>query len=65
MARLLIRDACVLTLGPRSSNHSQADVLVEDDVIAEIGQGLRARDAEVIEGGDAIVMPGFVDTHRH
>ncbi len=65
MARLLIRGACVLTLGQRSPNHPEADLLVDDGRIAEIGQGLRVRDAEAIDGTDAIVMPGFVDTHRH
>lgn len=63
--RLLIRGGCVLTLGPKSSNHPEADVLVEDGRVAEIGPKLRARDAEVIDASAAIVMPGFVDTHRH
>jgi cytosine/adenosine deaminase-related metal-dependent hydrolase len=46
-------------------NHTVADVLVEDGRIREVGTGLRARDAEVIDATDAIVMPGFVDSHRH
>jgi cytosine/adenosine deaminase-related metal-dependent hydrolase len=46
-------------------NHAEADVLVEDGLIAEVGPGLRARDAEVIDASETIVMPGFVDTHRH
>jgi cytosine/adenosine deaminase-related metal-dependent hydrolase len=63
--RFLVRGGCVLTLATRSPNLPRADVLIDDGVVAEIGQGLRARDAEVVEAADTIVMPGFVDTHRH
>ena len=63
--KILIRGGCVLTLGPKTPNHAQADVLVEGGMVAEIGTGLRARDAEVIDATNTIVMPGFVDTHRH
>lgn len=65
MSRTVIRGGCVLTLGDRTTNHVRADVLVEDGRIAEVGTGVRARDAEVVEASDAIVMPGFVDAHRH
>ena len=63
--RVLIAGGCVLTLGTRTPNHKQADVLIEDDVIAEVGTGLRAHHAEHVDATDTIVMPGFVDTHRH
>ena len=64
-SRTLIRGGCVLTLGVKSPNFTQADVLIDDDRVAEVGPGLRARDAEVVDATDTIVMPGFVDTHRH
>lgn len=64
-ARLLIKGGCVLTLGPKSQNFPQADVLIEDGRIAEIGRDVRARGAEVVDAADTIVMPGFVDVHRH
>ncbi|MFF0339902.1 amidohydrolase family protein [Kribbella sp. NPDC004875] len=40
------------------------DVLIDAGRIAAIGNGLRV-DAEVIDARDRIVVPGFVDTHRH
>ncbi len=64
-SRILLSGGCVLTLGAKTPNLTQADVLIEDGVIAEVGTGLRARDAEVVDATDTIVMPGFVDTHRH
>jgi cytosine/adenosine deaminase-related metal-dependent hydrolase len=63
--RVLLRGGCVLTLGAKTPNHASADVLIDDGKIAEVGPGLRARDAEVVDAADTIVMPGFVDTHRH
>jgi cytosine/adenosine deaminase-related metal-dependent hydrolase len=55
----------VLTLGERTPNLTGADVLIDDGVVAEVGRGLRDRDAERVDVTDTIVMPGFVDTHRH
>jgi len=63
--KILLRGGTVLTLGAKTPNHALADVLIEDDRVAEVGPGLRARDAEVVDATDTIVMPGFVDTHRH
>jgi 5-methylthioadenosine/S-adenosylhomocysteine deaminase len=64
-SRILFSGGCVLTLGERTPNFAQADVLVDDGKVAEIGSGLRARDAERVDAADTVVMPGFVDTHRH
>ncbi|HWO69915.1 MAG TPA: amidohydrolase family protein [Actinomycetota bacterium] len=64
-ARILLRGGCVLTLGKGTPNLRRGDVLIEGDRIAQVGQDLRARDADVVDAAGAIVMPGFVDTHRH
>jgi 5-methylthioadenosine/S-adenosylhomocysteine deaminase len=63
--KTLLRGGCVLTLGAKTPNFAQADVLIQDGKLAEVGARLRARDAEVVDAADTIVMPGFVDTHRH
>ncbi len=65
MTKTLIRGGCVLTLGTRTPNFPRADLLIDQGTIAEVGTGLRARDAEIVDATDAIVMPGFVDAHRH
>jgi len=64
-SRTLIRGGSVLTLGVKTPNFDAADVLIDDGRVAEVGRGLRARDAELVDASDTIVMPGFVDTHRH
>jgi cytosine/adenosine deaminase-related metal-dependent hydrolase len=38
---------------------------MEGTKIAAVGPNLSAPDAEVIDASNTIVMPGFVDTHRH
>lgn len=63
--RVLVRGGTVLTLDPALGDFSSADVLIEDDRILEIRPGLEVDGAEVIEADGMIVMPGFVDTHRH
>jgi cytosine/adenosine deaminase-related metal-dependent hydrolase len=65
MTRILLRGGCVLTLGARTPNFTEADVLIQDGIVVEVGTGIRARDAEQVDATDTIVMPGFVDTHRH
>ena len=62
---VLIRNGCVLTLDRRIGDFSRADVLVRHGKIAAVGPGLETADAEIIDASDCIVMPGFVDTHRH
>jgi cytosine/adenosine deaminase-related metal-dependent hydrolase len=64
-ARFLLRGGCVLTLGAKTHNLTRGDVLIDRDTVADVGAGLRSRDAEVVDASDTIVMPGFVDTHRH
>jgi 5-methylthioadenosine/S-adenosylhomocysteine deaminase len=62
---ILIRNGCVLSLDKKIGNFHQADVLIEGTKIAAVGPELIAADAEVVDASDMIVMPGFVDTHRH
>jgi cytosine/adenosine deaminase-related metal-dependent hydrolase len=56
----------VLTLDPSLGDMPNADVLIDGETIAAVGSGLSAGpDDNVIDARKRIVMPGFVDTHRH
>lgn len=63
--KTLIRGGQVITLDPKIGSFQRADVLVSDGKIVAVGVDLAAGDAEVIDAAKMIVMPGFVDTHRH
>src|SRR4051794_25761272 len=63
--RLLIRNGFVVSMDPDVGEIANGDVLVEDGTIVEIGRGLEVSDAERIDASGMIVMPGFIDTHRH
>ncbi len=41
------------------------DLLLRDGVVAEIGAGLSADDAEVVEASGLVALPGLVDLHTH
>jgi cytosine/adenosine deaminase-related metal-dependent hydrolase len=63
--RILIKGAYVLSQDPAVGELAGGDVLVEGDRIAGVGKGLSADGAQVIDATGDIVIPGFVDTHRH
>jgi len=63
--RTLIKGGIVLTQDDELGELPNADILVEDDRISAIGPNLSAEGAEVIDAEGDIVIPGFIDTHRH
>ncbi|WP_063043835.1 amidohydrolase family protein [Nocardia pseudovaccinii] len=63
--RLLIRNGYVIDVDPAPVARPATDVLIEGDRIAAVGTQLPADGAEIIDATDRIVLPGFVDTHRH
>ncbi|WP_200531047.1 amidohydrolase family protein [Halorubrum sp. LN27] len=65
MTRKIIQDGMVLSLDPDIGDLEEADVLIEDGEIVEVGHGLSTENAEVIDASGQIVVPGFVDSHIH
>ncbi|MER7914162.1 dihydroorotase [Streptomyces sp. NPDC096068] len=58
MSKILIRGAKVLGGEVR-------DVLIDGETVAEVGSGLSAEGATVIEADGQILLPGLVDLHTH
>lgn len=63
--RTLLRGGTVLSLDPTIGDFATGDVLIEGDRILEVRPNIEVDGAEVIDATGMIVMPGFVDTHRH
>ena len=63
--RRLVKNGIVLSLDPQIGDVNGCDVLIDGDRIVAVGKGLEADGAEVIDASGMIVMPGFVDSHRH
>lgn len=58
MSKILIRGAKVL-------GGEAQDVLIDGETIAEVGTGLSAEGATVIEAEGEVLLPGLVDLHTH
>ncbi|MCX2732372.1 dihydroorotase [Saccharopolyspora sp. NFXS83] len=59
MSRVLIKEV-------RPYGDGEAvDVLVDGELIAEIGADLDVEADEVVHGGGGVLLPGFVDLHTH
>ena len=64
-ANVLVRNATVWTQGPQGRLEN-ADLLVTDGQIAQVGQNLQApAGAVVIDGTGKHVTPGLIDAHVH
>src|SRR6187397_3328184 len=63
---ILIKRGYVLTLDPALGDLPDTDVLIEGETITRVGRDLEApAHANVLDARNRIVIPGFVDTHRH
>jgi cytosine/adenosine deaminase-related metal-dependent hydrolase/ribose/xylose/arabinose/galactoside ABC-type transport system permease subunit len=65
VGRKLITGGIVLSLDTSVGDFNNADILIDGDRILAVGPNLQNGEAEHIDATGMIVMPGFVDSHRH
>ena len=66
MSKILIKNAdAIVTCDHEDRVLKKADILIEDNKIVQIGEGLEAPDAEVIDARGKFVYPGLINTHHH
>ena len=63
--RILLRGGHVLSMDPAIGEIPSGDVLDRGELIAGVAAQLDVQDAEILDVGGHVVMPGFIDTHRH
>jgi 5-methylthioadenosine/S-adenosylhomocysteine deaminase len=64
--RILIKGATVLSMDPAVGDFVQGDLLIEGKKISAVAPNLGdVGQAIVVDARDMIVIPGFVDPHRH
>jgi 5-methylthioadenosine/S-adenosylhomocysteine deaminase len=61
----VLRGGRILSVDPRVVDLSVGDILVDDGRIAAIGPALDDSAVETIDVSGHVLMPGFVDSHRH
>lgn len=66
MKRILIKNAdAIITCDSKDRVLRNFDILIEGNIIKELGENLEAADAEVIDAKGKFVYPGLINTHHH
>ena len=63
MSKVLLKGGRVID--PAANRDMVGDVLIENGVIASVGEAIDAADAEMIDVSGKIVAPGLIDIHCH
>src|SRR5262249_43679461 len=62
--RVLLKSGTILSVEPKVGKLVKGDLLIQGKKIAAIGPNLPVS-GEVIDASNTILIPGFVDCHRH
>ncbi|PYV13676.1 MAG: dihydropyrimidinase, partial [Acidobacteria bacterium] len=58
---VLVRNGRIVT----ATDDYQADLLIEDSIVAAIGRGLKVEADTILDASGLLVLPGGVDAHTH
>jgi cytosine/adenosine deaminase-related metal-dependent hydrolase len=65
---ILLRGGTIVSMDAKVGDHAIGDVLIQGRKIVSVGPSGRAKappQAQVIDATNTIIIPGFVDAHRH
>ena len=64
--RILLKGGIIVSMDPKIGDFVKGDVLIEGKKIVNVAGEIKApAQAQVIDASNTIVIPGFVDAHRH
>ncbi len=62
--RILLKGGTIVSMDPKIGDFVKGDLLIQGKKISAVGASLQAS-GEVIDASNTILIPGFVDCHRH
>src|SRR5436190_5234568 len=62
--RILLKGGTIVSMDPKIGDFVKGDLLIQGKKISAVGASLQAS-GEVIDASNTIIIPGFVDCHRH
>jgi 5-methylthioadenosine/S-adenosylhomocysteine deaminase len=62
--RILLKGGTIVSMDPKVGDLVKGDLLIQGKKIAQIGPSIQSS-GDVIDASDTILIPGFVDCHRH
>src|SRR5262249_53632394 len=62
---IILKGGTIVSLDRQVGNFESGDILIEGKKIVGVAASLQAPGAHVIDASGTIVIPGFVDAHRH
>lgn len=63
--KTLLKGGHIITMDEKMQVFQSADLLITGSDITAIGKNMHVAEAEMIDASGMIIMPGFVDSHRH
>lgn len=64
--RILLKGGTIISMDPKTGDLAKGDLLIQGKTIAAVGAGITTpAGAQVIDASNTILVPGFVDCHRH
>lgn len=62
--RILLKGGTIVSMDPKVGDFVKGDLLIQGKKIAAVGANLQGS-GEIIDASNTILIPGFVDCHRH